>query len=259
MRHESKNVEYFPCYCKDGKVLYILESRWGNNGWAFFYKLWKRLGDSDFHYIDLRPLDNWEYFRAKMGVSDAETTEILDKLAEMKVIDPEMWSHRIIWSDSFVESVSDVWMKRKGKIPQKPSFLIQKQEFPERKSAETIISVAEVHKGKDSIVKNRKVKNICKTSMPDNFTVSEKVKSWASEKGFDRLDEHLEAFKLSCESRGYKYTNWDAAFMRAVRDDWARLRSGNGNRASPQNRHGGIMEWLSEKQLETDDGKTRSS
>jgi hypothetical protein len=139
-RPKSNNVDYFPCYCKDGKTLYILESRWGNAGYAFFYKLWKRLGDSDFHYIDLRPLDNWEYFRARMGVSDTETTDILNKLAEMKVIDLDLWSNKIIWSDSFVESVKEVWIKRKQLIPQKPLFLIQKQELPPQNESETAVN-----------------------------------------------------------------------------------------------------------------------
>ncbi len=139
-RPKSNNVDYFPCYCKDGKVLYILESRWGNDGYAFFYKLWKRLGDADFHYIDLRPLDNWEYFRAKMGVSDTETHDILDKLSEMGVIDPELWAQKVIWSESFIESVKDVWIKRKQLIPQKPLFLTQKQELLEQNETETTVN-----------------------------------------------------------------------------------------------------------------------
>jgi len=139
-RPKSNNVDYFPCYCKDGKTLYILESRWGNHGYAFFYKLWKRLGDADFHYIDLRPIDNWEYFRARMGVSDTETHDILDKLSEMGVIDPELWGQKIIWSESFLESVKDVWIKRKQLIPQKPTFLTQKQELPEQIEPETTVN-----------------------------------------------------------------------------------------------------------------------
>lgn len=160
-RPENKNVDYFPCYCRDGKVLYILESRWGNNGWAFFYKLWKMLGDADHHYIDLRPLDNWEFLRAKMGVSDAETTAILDKLSEMRVIDPELWAQRVVWSDSFVESVADVWKRRKQLIPQKPMFLIQKPglsgtETPgDTRNDGVSASESTQRKGKE-----RKVKNI---------------------------------------------------------------------------------------------------
>ena len=156
-RPKANNVDYFPCYCKDGKVLFVLESRWGNAGYAFFYKLWKRIGDADFHYIDLRPLDNWEYFRAKMGVSDTETTDILNKLAEMGVIDPELWSQKIIWSDSFVESVKGVWEKRKQAVPEKPLFLLQKSTLLEQKQQIDGVSVPE---GTQSKVKKSKVKYI---------------------------------------------------------------------------------------------------
>jgi len=156
-RPKANNVDYFPCYCKDGKVLFVLESRWGNAGYAFFYKLWKRIGDADFHYIDLRPLDNWEYFRAKMGVSDTETTDILNKLAEMGVIDPELWSQKIIWSDSFVESVKGVWEKRKQAVPEKPLFLLQKSTLLEQKQQMDGVSVPE---GTQSKVKKSKVKYI---------------------------------------------------------------------------------------------------
>ena len=64
-----------------------------------------------------------------------------------------------------------------------------------------------------------------KISMPDDFCVSQRVKDWASQKGFDRLDEHLEAFKRKATMNAYAYTDWDLAFMEAIREDWAKLRS----------------------------------
>ena len=142
-RKQSNKVDYFPCYCKDGKTLFVLESYWGNDGFAFFYRLWKRLGDSNFHYIDLREENNWEYFKAQMKISEAETEKILQKLADMGVIDAELWAEKIVWSDSFVESVADVWIKRKRKVPQKPLFLIQKPAFLPQKKPETPISDTE--------------------------------------------------------------------------------------------------------------------
>lgn len=65
-----------------------------------------------------------------------------------------------------------------------------------------------------------------KVPMPDNFAVSERVRNWAAGKGFDHLDEHLEAFRLQCQAKGYENVDWDAAFMKAVREDWAGLRFG---------------------------------
>jgi hypothetical protein len=60
--------------------------------------------------------------------------------------------------------------------------------------------------------------------LPADFAISERVRTWAEAKGFTRLDEHLEAFRLKASARAYTYANWDDAFMGAIRDDWAKLR-----------------------------------
>lgn len=75
--------------------------------------------------------------------------------------------------------------------------------------------------GADQPTKRRRAQ---KTSMPDDFGLSDRVKAWATAKGFDGLDEHLEAFRRKATAHGYTYVNWDDAFMEAVREDWAKLR-----------------------------------
>lgn len=65
-----------------------------------------------------------------------------------------------------------------------------------------------------------------KTRLPDDFGISERVRAWAADKGFSRLDEHLEAFRLKAKAKGYTNVDWDATFMGAVREDWAKLRTG---------------------------------
>jgi uncharacterized protein YdaU (DUF1376 family) len=66
-----------------------------------------------------------------------------------------------------------------------------------------------------------------KVSLPSDFAVSPRVSAWAIEKGFDRLPDHLDAFRRKAEMNAYRYADWDLAFMEAVREDWAKLR-GNG-------------------------------
>ena len=62
-----------------------------------------------------------------------------------------------------------------------------------------------------------------KIPIPKDFTVSDRVKKWADEKGYVGLKEHLDSFKLSCTAKGYKYVDWDSAFMKAIRDNWAKV------------------------------------
>lgn len=65
-----------------------------------------------------------------------------------------------------------------------------------------------------------------KTGIPADFAVSDRVRTWAAEKGFADLDQHLEAFRSKAKAKGYTYVDWDEGFMGAIRDDWAGLRGG---------------------------------
>lgn len=62
------------------------------------------------------------------------------------------------------------------------------------------------------------------TTLPVDFKVSDQVKAWANEKGFDRLDEHLENFVGYAIANAKKYADWDQALMNAIRGNWAKLR-----------------------------------
>lgn len=61
------------------------------------------------------------------------------------------------------------------------------------------------------------------TPLPDCFAVSERVKTWAAEKGYTKLDQHLEAFLGKCRAKGYTYLDWDEAFMNCIREDWGKV------------------------------------
>ena len=59
--------------------------------------------------------------------------------------------------------------------------------------------------------------------LPPGFCVSERVAEWARDKGHTRLPEHLEHFIGTAKAKGYKYVDWDEAFMNAIRSNWAKL------------------------------------
>lgn len=77
---------------------------------------------------------------------------------------------------------------------------------------------------KQVISQDKPAKPKRKTSIPDDFCVSKRVADWAAQKGFDRLDEHLDAFIRKAKMNAYTYMDWDLAFMEAIREDWAKLR-----------------------------------
>jgi DNA-binding transcriptional MocR family regulator len=71
--------------------------------------------------------------------------------------------------------------------------------------------------------KTQSKKRSPETPMPEGFGISERVRDWATKNNHRNLDTHHENFVLAARSRGYKYVDWDAAFQRAIRDNWAKV------------------------------------
>lgn len=71
--------------------------------------------------------------------------------------------------------------------------------------------------------KERKEGASRETTIPDNFSISDRVKEWANIKGFSDLEVHLENFILSAKAKKYKYIDWDSAFMKAITANWAKV------------------------------------
>ena len=88
--------------------------------------------------------------------------------------------------------------------------------------------------------KSRRPARASQTSLPADFEVSDRVKAWAAKGGFTQLEQHMDAFKLKAAAKGYVNADWDAAFMGAVRDDWAGLRNADKRNAGPAQRRSAL-------------------
>lgn len=69
----------------------------------------------------------------------------------------------------------------------------------------------------------KKSRKPAKTSLPDDFCISEAVRDWADRNGVQHLDRHFDSFVTKVRAKGYTYVNWDAALQNAISDDWAKL------------------------------------
>lgn len=125
-RHKKQTVDYFPHSCKHGKTMFIIEQKYGNDGYAFWLKLLEFLGDTAGHYIDLNDEVTQEFLQAKTRLSWDFCEEILDLLAKLDAIDAELWEYKVVWSQNFVDGISDVYKNRRTKTPSRPSFYVQK-------------------------------------------------------------------------------------------------------------------------------------
>ena len=116
-RPRKANVDYFPHSTEHGKTMFVLENRWGNNGYAAWFKILEMLGRAENHFIDTRDTETWEYLVANLRINPNTTCEILNTLSNLRAIDQELWeSSKVIFSVNFVDGVTPAYRFRKDKI-----------------------------------------------------------------------------------------------------------------------------------------------
>jgi hypothetical protein len=114
-RPVRKNVDYFPHYISDGKKMFYIEQKYGNDGYAIWFKMLEMLASSDDHWINLNDKSNIMFMSAKCRVSEETLFSILNDLSDLNQINPELWSAKIIWSEKFTESIQDAYIRRNNK------------------------------------------------------------------------------------------------------------------------------------------------
>lgn len=123
-RPKKKGVDYFPHDCITGKTIFILEQKFGNDGYAFWFKLLEFLGTKESHYLDCNDTEDMEFLQAKTKLGEDFIFKILDLLSNLKAIDPELWQKKIVWSQRFVDGVAVVYTNRKTETPRRPDYYI---------------------------------------------------------------------------------------------------------------------------------------
>lgn len=79
------------------------------------------------------------------------------------------------------------------------------------------------------------------TTLPPDFGISERVTKWAAAKSYTQLERHLDNFKMVALAKGYKYKDWDSAFMRAITDNWAKVQPKEDNWLEKARRQGKVL------------------
>ena len=121
-RPVKEGVDYFSHDTASGKTIFTLESRFGNDGYAFWFKLLELLGTQAGLYCDCRSRVNWLYLVAKTRVDEDTARGILELLASLDAIDAALWRERVIWVPKFAQRLAEVYRKRRVPIPERPDF-----------------------------------------------------------------------------------------------------------------------------------------
>lgn len=138
----------------------ILESKYGNDGYAFWFKILELLGSNEGHYYDCNNPENWEYLLSYTHLEEETALKIFQTLSVLDAIDPELWEEKIIWSQNFVDNLTPLYSKRVVEIPQKPSFRNGNTHGEGHSSNGNPQSKVEKSKVEKSKEKERKEKNL---------------------------------------------------------------------------------------------------
>jgi len=116
-REQRKDVDYFPHDCTHGRKMHIIESKYGNDGYATWFKLLEELGKANNHYLDISDEMTLMFLCSTFRIDEEKTLSILNDLAKLGAIDKVLFDeHKIIWSQKFTNSIEDAYRNRKGKI-----------------------------------------------------------------------------------------------------------------------------------------------
>lgn len=212
----KKGVDYFSHDTNiAGKTIYTLEQLFGNDGYAFWFKLLEILGQQEGLFYDCSIPSNWIFLTAKAKICEEKATEIIKILVDLEAIDRELWEKKkIIWSDNFVSRVKDVFAKRGTEIPVKPSFCDRNAR----------ISVVSDNKSTQSKVKESKVNKSKEKQSGENTTARsifipptlEEIKEYAKQRNsLVNAKQFYDYFTAGnwIDSKGQKVRNWKQKFI----------------------------------------------
>jgi len=122
-RKKKNHVDYFPHDTHQSKAVRTISKTYGNDGYAFYYKLRELLGRTENYNYDLSKSIDWLDFIGEMDVEEQRAQELIEFLVTIGELDKELWEQESrLWSNSLIEDISDVYDKRVAEIPHKYSF-----------------------------------------------------------------------------------------------------------------------------------------
>ena len=272
-RPRKQTADWFPHYVSDSRTKFVLEDGWGNDGYAFWFKLLELLSRSDGHYYDCSSAADRRYLVALMKIEETTIDAILALLADMGKIDGQLWrEHHIIWCQALVDNLSTMYAKRTTAAPKKPFS----EEFSERKpdveadsDAGNTHSTEQDSTGEDRRVENtssggagavpgkpprrRKPSSLSKTqearfnrfwaAYPRPQKVGDAEKAWAKINPDDALTEAIIAGVKACIHKDYRFreerfTPLPATWLNAM--EWKNQYGGDTNGGKQDGPAGGF-------------------
>jgi len=238
-QHQKQTVDYFPHYANAStkKTLTIMQSKYGDTGYAVWFKLLETLASSEGHSLNCSLPDDWEYLNTRLGVGYDKATEILGLLSAIGAIDKILWEKgKIIWSDNFISGVAEVYKNRKRTTPPKPTvpqnyckLPVGYSQYTEKLPPQSRGSrVEEVEEVEGSLQQQKNAFSVWEecTGKLLNQGLADEIKILVDEFG-EQLT--MDAIKDSVKTA--KNGSFNILYVQRKLDGWKREGKGNGNTA----------------------------
>ena len=130
-RPERHDADYFPFYVKDGKTLFILESKYGLQGIGFFTNVMRFLTRQTDHHICIADESDRLYFFAQIRCPEDSGMDMLNLMAKTGKIDSGLWEkNRVIVSQDLLNSLKDAYKNRNNPIIEMSKIRVSYQHNP---------------------------------------------------------------------------------------------------------------------------------
>lgn len=114
-RHEQNNVDYFPFLCKEGRAMFYIENKYGNDGYATWIKILRQLAVTNYHYLNLSEYSELMFLSSKCKISEDKLNLIITDLCNIGEFNKELWQqNKIVFSEKFIENIKDAYVRRKN-------------------------------------------------------------------------------------------------------------------------------------------------
>jgi len=219
-RPERNNVDYFPFLCKEGKSMYYIEERYGNDGFATWIKILRQLAVTDYHYLNLFSKIELMFLASKCKISEDVLIAIINDLCELGEFDRELWAeNRILFSEKFINHISDAYMKRNNKCITLEGLLHLLDSLGVRKLGKFPLKDPVNPQSKEEYTKEKKTKVEYTPTFEENFDSAfdeitlENYKMVF--KGVD-IQQELNHFRLKCNNDQASYHSRDPSSLRTA-------------------------------------------
>lgn len=123
-RPERHNVDYFPFFCKEGKAMFYVEQKYGNDGYASWVKILRQLAVTNNHFLNLSNKVEIMYLSSKCKIKEDTLCELISDLCSLGEFDEVLWAeNKIVYSSKFIDSVKDAYFNRKSNLYDYQGFL----------------------------------------------------------------------------------------------------------------------------------------